>query len=62
MRGAASRGTRAALREWPPHPSPRPVGMTLALDAVTVAIEGGSALLGGMPRRLLRLSPRAPGS
>lgn len=52
----------AALPGVAPAPvAPAPVGMTLALDAVTVAIEGGSALLGGMPRRLLRLSPRGAG-
>ncbi|MFI6338978.1 mycofactocin biosynthesis glycosyltransferase MftF [Streptomyces sp. NPDC050535] len=36
-----------------------PVGFVVALDRHTRVIDGGRALLGGFPTRLLRLTPRA---
>lgn len=38
-----------------------PYGFTVALDRHTRVVDGGRALLGGFPTRLLRLTPRASG-
>ncbi|NNN35311.1 mycofactocin system glycosyltransferase, partial [Streptomyces sp. S3(2020)] len=36
-----------------------PVGFVVELDRHTRVIDGGRALLGGFPTRLLRLTPKA---
>lgn len=39
-----------------------PYGFTVTLDRHTRVVDGGRALLGGFPTRLLRLTPRASGA
>lgn len=39
--------------------APLPVGFTVVLDRATRFVDGGRALLGGQPTRVLRLRPRA---
>lgn len=57
---ASGRG-RAATPGRPPTgpPAVLPTGFTVRLDRRTRVLDGGRALLGGHPTRLLRLTPRA---
>ncbi len=49
--------TRAPAVGRPPADRTPPPGLTLALDRRVAVLDGGAALLGGAPPRLLRLAP-----